>query len=432
MKKLYYPTFFALLLTGCNNLEDAELTKRNSFIRFYEGANSYQAAEVIATSDGGYLITGTIKIEGNNPQEKMLIIKTDNFGVRQFDRVIDDGRCAGAVATSAGFVVVGDEVKYTPSSDVLSDLENTASRLLLLDDGLNVVEDLSYSSEIVNQNTGTTTHIDFRTTGITTDGENLITVGVHQRPGNQKVADITKIELGTLDTLWNQNFDYQDRDYVNTRSIYYENGRVLWGASISETVSTFTKSYLAIPLIEEGTTFINSNYFGQNLDQLSLKINDLKRSPLGYAAVGTYAKSDGTNANIFFIRVDANGYFIENSVRYFDFNPSNISIGSPDQSASEDVGSALTSTRDGGYVIAGSTVNLDGGNDIWLIKVDAFGEVIWNKTIGGRSSENVSSILETADGSLVICGTIADGNTGVGGLSSIFLIKTDQNGELND
>jgi hypothetical protein len=66
-----------------------------------------------------------------------------------------------------------------------------------------------------------------------------------------------------------------------------------------------------------------------------------------------------------------------------------------------------------------------GGKDIFLIKIDAFGNVVWNKILGGTGNETVSSIRETADGGLLLCGS-----NEVSGLSSIFIIKTDKNGEL--
>jgi hypothetical protein len=60
-----------------------------------------------------------------------------------------------------------------------------------------------------------------------------------------------------------------------------------------------------------------------------------------------------------------------------------------------------------------------------LIKVDAFGEAIWQKTLGGSGDQVPSAIREMPSGEILICGT----NT-VGGFSSMFLIKTDSKGEI--
>ncbi|MEQ9414045.1 MAG: hypothetical protein RIF39_09450, partial [Cyclobacteriaceae bacterium] len=69
----------------------------------------------------------------------------------------------------------------------------------------------------------------------------------------------------------------------------------------------------------------------------------------------------------------------------------------------------------------------NGAKDIVLIKVDAFGNLVWNKLMGGSGDEDVNSIRETNDGGLLISGT----NT-VNGLGTIFLIKTNGDGEIKN
>jgi hypothetical protein len=87
-------------------------------------------------------------------------------------------------------------------------------------------------------------------------------------------------------------------------------------------------------------------------------------------------------------------------------------------------------TKDG-YVLActmESTPTVgNGGKDILLIKLDAFGNLQWKKLIGGAGDETVTSIRETPDGGFLLCGT----NT-INGLSTIMLVKTDSKGDLNN
>ena len=95
-----------------------------------------------------------------------------------------------------------------------------------------------------------------------------------------------------------------------------------------------------------------------------------------------------------------------------------------------DEGEAIAATKDG-FVLAGSFTTIPakgkGGKDIFLVKVDDLGNMLWAKTFGGSGDETVSVVRETDDGGLIICGT----NT-LGGYSSIFLIRTDKNGELKN
>jgi hypothetical protein len=135
---------------------------------------------------------------------------------------------------------------------------------------------------------------------------------------------------------------------------------------------------------------------------------------------------------MFFYRVDASGTIIDGSGRYFDaiLSEGNSSIDSA-QSEIRDEGLSLTHTKDGGFALAGSLVTIPtkgfGGKDIYLVKVNALGNPVWNRVLGGSGDEVVSSIIEAPDGGLVICGTNTIGNASV-----IFIMKTDKNGELKD
>ena len=73
----------------------------------------------------------------------------------------------------------------------------------------------------------------------------------------------------------------------------------------------------------------------------------------------------------------------------------------------------IKSTADGGFLIAGTstsnisgdkTENSKGGHDYWLVKVDNLGEVLWDKTIGGGGSDFVSSIALLSDGNYILTG----------------------------
>ena len=421
-----------IFLGACQELEDAAPDDRKTFMHFYEGAYSMTAAAAEITDDG-FIIAGTIEITGASRASRVIVIKTDKLGRKQWQTVIDNGIASSLKVIPGGYALIGSGVSYRPNASDISELENHTSRLIILNEGGSVVEDIrSYERVTADQK-----HIDHYGNAATLDdNQNLITLGTYREPGRSSYAYVAAIDLTTLDTLWSKEYNYIVRDYVNARSVYYDNGKIIWGSSINENINTFNYSYLAIPVVVANSTFLNSNYYGQNDQQQSLWIRDLRKTPSGYAAIGTYSKPDGKNSDIFFIRIDRSGRFIQESIRYFDVISPTTS--EPSLSDFSEAGEAMTTTRDGGFALAGTLTTDEGkgigngGKDLWLIKTDAFGQMEWNRIIGGSTHETVSTIRETEDGGLLICGTIQDGNEQSGGLSSIFLIKTDRNGELKD
>ncbi len=93
-----------------------------------------------------------------------------------------------------------------------------------------------------------------------------------------------------------------------------------------------------------------------------------------------------------------------------------------------DIGTGETfQTSDGGYAISGDTNSSGaGGVDFWLIKIDAFGNMEWNKTYGGALDETSGEMCQTTDGGYALAG----GTYSFGaGDSDFWLVKTGADGK---
>ena len=91
-------------------------------------------------------------------------------------------------------------------------------------------------------------------------------------------------------------------------------------------------------------------------------------------------------------------------------------------------GSSLIQTSDGGYAIAGFTISFGaGGNDVYVVKLDAHGNLQWTKTIGGSAVEGSSSLIQTSDGGYAIAGLT---NSFGAGDYDVYVVKLDAKGNL--
>lgn len=69
-----------------------------------------------------------------------------------------------------------------------------------------------------------------------------------------------------------------------------------------------------------------------------------------------------------------------------------------------DIGNSVYQTRDGGYVVAGYQVLPENHADAWLMRVDALGNAMWQKTYGGDSDDFFNSVEQTSDGGYILVG----------------------------
>jgi len=89
---------------------------------------------------------------------------------------------------------------------------------------------------------------------------------------------------------------------------------------------------------------------------------------------------------------------------------------------------SLVVTSDGGYAIVGYTNSFgEGGGDAWLVKTDANGNMIWNKTYGGESFDPAISLVATSDGGYAIVGFTSSIGAGA---ADFWLVKTDSSGNM--
>lgn len=81
----------------------------------------------------------------------------------------------------------------------------------------------------------------------------------------------------------------------------------------------------------------------------------------------------------------------------------------------------VVQTQDGGYLIGGQSnsdksgdksENNRGDFDFWIVKLSSEGEVLWDRTYGGDREENLRQMVQTTDGGFLLCGVSESGVSG--------------------
>lgn len=423
--KFFKYSFFAIIpiiLFGCSNIEDAEPTSRKTFIHFYEKSINYEGVIAEPLTDG-YLLAGNLV---NGTEYSTAISRTDLFGNVVWEQIIPNSSVSTLKILEDGYLILGDSIQIDEEASQVLDIVITKSRLIKMSSEGNIIAENNF----YNKNNPS---VDFHGDALSIDANGaIISIGNFQAAGATIKTYVAAHNPSTLDTLWTQSYSLIDRDYKNSKSGFVTStGKIIWASAAEKSVTNNSRSYVTVPSVDPNSTFVNSDSFGVTEDQF-YDAADIVKSSLGFAIIGTYKNTQGQNANVFFLRTDPVGNILEGSDRYYD---GFLSLENPTiektASSTQDTGNSIAATSDGGYILAGSmTTSLDrgnGGQDILLIRISPFGEILWNKVLGGSGNETPESIRVTDDGGFLICGTST-----IGGLSSAFIIRTDKNGDLTN
>ena len=99
--------------------------------------------------------------------------------------------------------------------------------------------------------------------------------------------------------------------------------------------------------------------------------------------------------------------------------------------------SASVSTQEGGFLISGTSFSgkgLDkkeeskGGSDIWLVRLNEFGDELWQKTLGTASDEEARAVIQTTDLGFFVAGNVQNSSKGYGS-KDLWIIRLDKNGK---
>jgi hypothetical protein len=208
--------------------------------------------------------------------------------------------------------------------------------------------------------------------------------------------------------MWNRTYGGSSEDKAYSVQQTSDNGYIVAGTTTSYGAGLV--DFWLVKTDANGIVQWSRTYGGAGYDYASCvrQVND------GGFIVAGYTDSFGVgNSDFWLVKTDSNGIM--------QWNKTYGGVGS-------DKAFAVAQTANGGYAVVGETDSFGAGNlDVWLIKTDSSGNIMWNRTYGGASLDTARSVQETIDGGYVIAGWTS--SFGAGG-SDFWLLKTDSSGYL--
>jgi hypothetical protein len=337
------------------------------------------------TTDGGFIMIGS----GVNYENCVYMIKTDSHGdtlwTKHHNINTRELFCSGQQTADGGYIITGST---RPTDSYYTDVF-----LLKTDNNGDTVWSKEYG--------GNKDEIGFFVQQ-TSEGGYIITGWSNSFSSTNKVYLIKTDSNG--ETMWTKTYgddaenvgrsvqQTNDGGYFITGTTYIEGSGIGW-VNLIRTDSIGDVLWTA-------TYDDDDEDFGQSGQQT----NDG-----GFIVTGSTEKLYNNMWDVLLMKISANGD-IDWVKNYGDDNY-------------EETGGCVQQTTDGGYIIAGSKKTYNNSNDVYLIKTDINGDILWTRTYGGEYSDGGRCVQQTTDGGYIITGVYQDNN-----IRYVYLIKTDENG----
>jgi hypothetical protein len=214
----------------------------------------------------------------------------------------------------------------------------------------------------------------------------------------------------------------------NTDDIAYsisqtsDGGYIVAGTTVQEVGGTSGSRYPITYTGSGGTTILLTNLLiGETVEVISktqrysIRAESVNPTAAPTAGSGTISSE---NTDILVIKLDSSG---------------NVQWQKVYGSGYDDGASAVMQTSDGGYVLAGYT-GAGGNRDVLILRLDSSGGVVWQKVMGGSYVDTASDIRQTTDGGYIVAGTSYSSTSGIVGAShgsgDVWVIRLDQTGTV--
>ncbi len=213
--------------------------------------------------------------------------------------------------------------------------------------------------------------------------------------------------------IWERSFGGNALDAVTTAAVTSDGGFILGGLSWSGAAGNKTSpnfgsyDYWLIRLAADGTKLWDTSFGGSAEDQLE---SVLQTADGGFLLAGT--SQSPISGNKTSPRFDATPYTADLWVVRTDAQGNKLWDRTYGGTMTEG-NAALAPAADGGFLLGGtSRSGLDGNketdsfgwSDFWVLRLNDNGDILWQRSFGGADFDNLRSITPTGDGGYLLAG----------------------------
>jgi len=210
-----------------------------------------------------------------------------------------------------------------------------------------------------------------------------------------------------------------------------QNGNVLWNITFLEGIGTEFRYAVSLAdgFLLIGNVFLSSGAVNGLIAKMDTQGNIVWNITVGGEKVDRLFSAVATNDG--FLAVGFTNSFADKNgsdVWVVKINSGGSVMWSKTYGWSrDDAGEAITSTPDDCYMIAGYTNSIgEGDYDFLLLKIDSSGNMLWYRTYGGSQSDMADAIASVPGGYIVAGNTFSFGAND----SKAWILKVDLNGNL--
>lgn len=384
----------------------AQLAPAIEWQRSFGGTVGETANSVVQAPDGGFVFAGYTKskdgdISGNNGNTDFWVVKMDASGNFLWQQSLGgsdhDAQWDFQLTDDGGYVIAGQS--KSNDGDLTSNKGETDYWIVRLDGNGNIVWQRSYGGSAEDEAYGVQQTMDggFIVAGYTESNDGDVT-------GNHGELDYWVLKLdGSGNLLWQKCYGGSGEDEAYSISETADGGFVVAGESESTdgdvTGNHGEGDYWIVRLDNMGNLLWEKSFGGSSVDYAKM----IKAtSDNGYVVAGWSSSIDGDldenmgYTDYWIVKLDADG---------------NMQWEKCTGGSDYDFAHAISETADGGYVVAGYTHSNDidvsgnhGSTDYWIIKLDAAGQLSWQKTMGGSKYDQAYAVQQSSDGGFIVAG----------------------------